>query len=607
MRGRLRWRILATTTLPLIVLVVTALWLVQRSVSDHVHDNIEQDLLRASAVFEDMLAARTDQLGKESQVIVQDPKFFSMLLVAESHHDPEYRNTIARLAQDFNAITEADLLEIWDGDTLSLASVGPQSSVDVGQKELVESALAGRLTTGLLVSSSRQLQAVATPVVVGGRVVGVLLLALDIGQELADRLRSRTRSEVSFVADHAITGSTLVGGDDRTALLDGLGKVSGELGGASGGSLLFAARGPRETYQVLARPLPNTPGNARRVYTLQRSLDAETRHLRSLTTGLIQLGTAAVMFTLLAGIFVSMRITGPIEGLVRAAEEIGRGNYEYPLMVQGTDEIGVLATRFQEMRLRERAYVRSLEEVAQMKSDFISVTSHELRTPISIISGFHELMAEESMGPLNDQQKRALTAIGQGVSTLHRIAQDATRIAQIESERLVLNRGSTDLGTVVSQAIEGAQGDARGRSVTVSREIDGAVPRLFVDGPRLAEAIGNLVRNGIRFTPDGGTVRLSAVRRHDSVVIEVQDSGIGISPDRVRAIFDKTILTGDVLHHHSSPTLEFNSSGLGLGLRIARGIIEAHRGTIRAESEVGRGSRFIVEIPMSAMTESLAA
>ncbi len=607
MHGRLRWRILATTTLPLIVLVVTALWLVQRTVSDHVHDSIEQDLLRASGVFEDMLAARTDQLAKESQVIVQDPKFFSMLLLEESHRDPEYRNTIARLALDFNAITEADLLEIWDAEALALASVGPESSVDVGQLQMVQSALSGRLMTGLLVSPSRQLQAVATPVVVGGRVVGVLLLALDIGQELADRLRSRTRSEVSFVADQAITGSTLVGGEDRSALLAGLSRISGDLSGAGGGSLLFAAKGPRETYQVLARPLPNAPSESRRTYTLQRSLDAETRHLRSLTTGLIQLGTAAVAFTLLAGIFVSMRITGPIEGLVRAAEEIGRGNYEYPLFVQSNDEIGVLATRFQEMRLRERAYVRSLEEVAQMKSDFISVTSHELRTPISIIRGFHELMSEESMGPLNDHQKRALTAIGQGLSTLHRIADDATRIAQIESERLVLNRGATDLGTVVSQAIEGAKADARGRNVTVCREIDGGAPRLFADGPRLAEAIGNLVRNGIRFTPDGGSVRVVAARRNDGLFIEVQDTGLGIPADRVRTIFDKAILTGDVLHHHSSRTLEFNSAGLGLGLRIARGIIEAHGGTIRVESEVGRGSRFIVEIPMAAMVESLAA
>jgi signal transduction histidine kinase len=258
------------------------------------------------------------------------------------------------------------------------------------------------------------------------------------------------------------------------------------------------------------------------------------------------------------------------------------------------------------MRQRERAYVRSLEEIAQMKSDFINVTSHELRTPISIIRGFHELMLQQSMGPLTEQQRVALTGMEQGLVTLHRIADDATRIAQIESERLVLTRAPVEPGQIVSQAIDSALADARGRSVVVTAEIQPAIGRVPVDGPRLTEAIANLVRNAIRFTPDGGRVRVAAAVRNDCLAIEVEDNGIGIAPDRQRALFERVVFAGDSLHHHSSRALEFNSAGLGLGLPIARGIVEAHGGAIRLESEVGRGSRFVVEIPVR-VAEEMAA
>jgi two-component system sensor histidine kinase BaeS len=118
------------------------------------------------------------------------------------------------------------------------------------------------------------------------------------------------------------------------------------------------------------------------------------------------------------------------------------------------------------------------------------------------------------------------------------------------------------------------------------------------DGPQLTEAITQLVCNGIRFTPDGGSVTVSARREDGELVIAVADTGVGIPEEQRHRIFDRAVTIGDALHHHSSTQLDFNSAGLGLGLSIALGIVQAHEGTIAVESEVGRGSKFVIRVPV---------
>jgi len=119
-----------------------------------------------------------------------------------------------------------------------------------------------------------------------------------------------------------------------------------------------------------------------------------------------------------------------------------------------------------------------------------------------------------------------------------------------------------------------------------------------VDGEKLVEAITHLVRNAIRFTPDGGMVTLRAVREPERLVIEVEDTGIGISAERQTELFGSTVSIRDSMHHHSSNALEFNSAGLGLGIPIVRGIVGMHGGTLELTSAEGRGSVFRIVIPV---------
>ncbi len=601
MKSPLRWKILLFTALPIVGLALAALFVVNRDVSQRVHENIEQDLVRAAEVFEDILAQRSEQLAVASGVLVADPRFFSVLTLPGSRTDAAYRNTVAGVARDFNAITRADLFDVLDARGGLVASEGRDKGVGLERAPLVAAALAGQTAGGILAAGGAHYQVTVAPVRVGGRLVGVLLLGSRIGQSLAERLKHLTRCEVHFVSAGAVSGSTLTEAGEQAAVREVVGgtRAGAPVPGTSlpGDDDLVRTHTPSGMYLTLVRRIPGSHPEDRQHYALLRPLGAETAFLRRMQTGLLEIGILAALVAFLAAFLISERITTPVERLVRAAEEIERGNYDFPLDVKSDDEIGYLAKRFEDMRQHERAYVTSLREVARLKSDFISVASHELRTPISVISGYHELLAHSHLGPLTKQQEMALEAIRKGVETLSRIADDATRIAQLEGERLVLSLAEHDVAEILKEAMRQALDQASGRRLRTTLEVDRGMPSLRVDGARLGEAIANLVRNAVRFTPDDGRIEVRSEWEGGWLTVQVRDTGVGIVPEARERIFEQGYVVRNSLHHHSSQSLEFNSSGLGLGLPIARGIVEAHGGTITVESEPGSGSAFTIRVP----------
>jgi signal transduction histidine kinase len=593
MRIWLRWKILLFTVPPLLAVALAGFWTVQRTVSAEVRRNIDADLKRASTLFATKLAERAQYLSMASRVIAEDPRFFSALTLPG--RDPQTRATVAGVARSFAGITHTDLFEVYDARGRLIASVGSEESDQGARSALVLPAIAGRAQSVVSAAADRQHQIAATPIVAGGRVVGSLVLGDRIGRRTAEELRDLTRSEVTFFTKRIITGTTLDSDEDRTAVLRALDGVRGRL--ASGGVVVEVwTRG--QVRLTLLDQLPGADPGSENYYAMQRSLDAETVFLREIQGRLAELGILGALVALLSGLMISQRITSPIRKLVRAAEEMEHGNYDSTLEMRGGDEIAYLAARFDVMRQHQRAYVGSLQEIARLKSEFLSIASHELLTPVSVIRGYNDLLSRGLMGPTTSEQKGALEAVGQAALALHRIAEDATRLAQIEGDRLSLTLTKHDIGTLLRNAATMARSEAKGRSVEVILDSARHAGTAVVDGPRMTEAVANLVRNGIRFTPDGGSVEVRALRKGGFLVIEVVDSGIGISEDKARVLFDPAVMIRDSKHHHSSGSLEFNSAGLGLGLPIARGIVEFHGGTIEVESGIGRGSTFRIRIPV---------
>jgi signal transduction histidine kinase len=596
----LRWKILVLTVVPLVILVVATLWTVNRNITRQVYANTGEDLQRASALFENMLASRARSIAISGEVIVRDPRFFSVLTLPGTVKDSMFGATVHGVASDFNSITGSDLFVVYGrrGELIASAT-RPPGPVKL-PPGLINRALHNREVTSLMVGLDGHYQISLTPVLAGGHVVGVLLLGSLIDRRLAEELRGLTRSEVSFLSGYALTGTTLMQREDRNALIAAL---------AEGGQLpaMFRVRGQAHDYLTLARAIPDAAPGRRQIYVMQRSLDAETAFLSKTQRVLGEIGALALLAALLAGYLISEHITSPVRRLVQVAEALERGNYDEPIDITTGDEIGYLAATLGDMRAHLKVYVSTLEEVTRLRSEFISIASHELRTPITIIRALQELMDAEELGPLTEDQKQALRRMDQSLTALTKIAEDATRMSLIESERFKLQPEECDVGSIVAEAIESAKASAVDRRVVLASEVAPGLPVARLDGARMTLALANLVRNGIRFTQDGGRVTVRAHADDETLVFEVEDTGVGMSEERRRRLYESAWHARPSDHHHSSSTLEFNSAGLGLGFSIARGIVEAHQGEIEVASVVGRGTVVTVRVPARLPEELIAA
>jgi signal transduction histidine kinase len=601
----LRPRILLFTVPPIVALTVAGLVFVNRTLEQRTHQNIHDDLRRASAVLEDLLEARYEQLTVAGQVIAQDPRFFSVLTLPGGAADVQVRTTVGGTAAAFNTITHADLFEVLDPRGQLIASVGSAACSAEGRRHVLAVADAAGTLSTVLVNPDASYQVTLTPVRVGGHPVGWLLLGDQIGHELAIQLRTLTRSEVTFISGPVSTGSTFDLPEDREAAVAAL-RDAGPRGAWSRDGAVFEVRAPAHTYLTLARELPRSESGGHQVYVMQRSLDVETAFLRDMQGRLAEIGVAAVLLALLAGWLISQRITAPVERLVRAAEAMERGDYAFPLEGGGRDELGYLTARFGDMRQQQHALVQNLEQVARLRSEFINVASHELRTPISVIRGYQELMVEGLMGAVSDGQREGLEAMGRAVEKLASIAENATRMTQLRGEAMPLALAAHAIPKLVELALADVRSVMGERRVALLAAMNPGLGEACVDGPRLIQAITHLVANGVRFTPDGGHVWVEARHENADLVIEVRDDGVGIPSENLPLLFETASSTLDSLNHHSSSTLEYGSRGLGLGLPIARGVAEAHGGTLTATSRPGHGSTFTLRVPWRPANQAAA-
>src|SRR6266850_2008200 len=208
MRVSLRWKILLLVVLTPATLGLATLLTVHRNVTDHVNSSsIHENLAHSVSVFESTLRTRSRELGGVAQVIAQDPRFFSLLMLTPSQRDSRFKSTMTGMAHDFSRITETDLFEVMDRKGRMLASVGTVSSSKEARGDLVERALKSeQRLEAILIEPMSHYQVVLTPVVADHRIVGLLLLGTRIGPSLARELRSQMLCEVTFISGTTITG-----------------------------------------------------------------------------------------------------------------------------------------------------------------------------------------------------------------------------------------------------------------------------------------------------------------------------------------------------------------------------------------------------------------
>jgi signal transduction histidine kinase len=215
--------------------------------------------------------------------------------------------------------------------------------------------------------------------------------------------------------------------------------------------------------------------------------------------------------------------------------------------------------------------------------------SHELRTPLTSMMGFLEMIREGEAGMLNDEQKRFLAIVYRSSERLQRLVGDLLFVARLDANGLQLHFAEVRVDDIVRESFESVAALARSREVEAVAQVHD-VPPVWGDRERLAQLVGNLLSNALKFTPPGGrmTVRTFADDRH--VVVEVEDTGIGIPTGEQDRLFQRFF--------RSSTATEQAIPGTGLGLVISKAIAEAHGGTITVRSERGEGTCFRVELPL---------
>jgi signal transduction histidine kinase len=230
----------------------------------------------------------------------------------------------------------------------------------------------------------------------------------------------------------------------------------------------------------------------------------------------------------------------------------------------------------------------SEREAEILKDQFFALVSHELRTPLTSIIGYLELVLEDSE-PLAPNQRRFLGVVDRNARRLLRLVGDLLFVAHVEAGRLALEMGEVDLRTLTTEAVEAARPRAEGKDLALEAVVDG-VPPMAGDRDRLAQVLDNLVSNAVKFTPERGSVTVRLTAQDSQALIEVEDSGVGIPAAEQERLFERFF--------RASTATERAIPGVGLGLTIAKAIVEAHGGELDFESVVGAGTTFRVRLPL---------
>jgi len=385
----------------------------------------------------------------------------------------------------------------------------------------------------------------------------------------------------------------------------------------------------------------------RHVGTRLGDLPLSVSSYQPLMSQLLLLITVTIAATLVLvsviGVLLATSISNPLGHMVKVIRELERGNLHVRSNIISNDEIGVLSQTFDRMaqeieknrreleelnrnlefRVAEKtdnltkAYERlqlsnqnlaavnyelelanrKLTELDQVKSDFISIVSHELRTPLTSIKAFTEIILMKPRMAA-ERRDRLLSIVNAESDRLSRLINNILDLTKIESGKLSWNITRNSISDIVLTSVNGIQSLAENKSLHVVQRVPDSLPLLYGDRDRLIQVITNILSNAIKFTPEGGTITISAAADRPprrQLVVRVSDTGVGIPASDLDIIFEKFRRSGDIL----TSTVE----GTGLGLAISRQIVDYHGGRIWAESSPGAGSTISFTLPLDKVWE----
>lgn len=323
------------------------------------------------------------------------------------------------------------------------------------------------------------------------------------------------------------------------------------------------------------------------VWVTARLMFIQEHDLGLTTLLLIFAGICAVSF----GFFISSALTERIMQLAKGAEQLATGDLSVRVKTKGNDELASLAVTFNEMAKRLQAAADQQRMLEQTRRDLVAWVSHDLRTPLTSIRVMIEALADGVVTD-SDTVKRYLQTAQTEIQYLSLLINDLFELAQIDAGHSDLHLEPSSLRDLISDTLEAMHAQAEQRGVRLSGQVNAGVDPVLIAPDKVQRVLNNLVGNAIRHTPAGGSVVLQARRNSNQVEVAIRDTGEGINSEDLPHIFER------FYRGEKSRSLDDQGArGAGLGLAIAKGLIEAHGGRIWVRSAPGKGSLFVFTLP----------
>jgi signal transduction histidine kinase len=297
-------------------------------------------------------------------------------------------------------------------------------------------------------------------------------------------------------------------------------------------------------------------------------------------------GLIAILIGLFLARILSNHLSQPLHLLTKAAVEISKGNKGIQLPVHGSDELAKLTHTFNNMS-------KELSKLDEMKDDFMSHVTHELRSPLTSIIATVELMAEMPMMQKDEKLKRSIDRLVYGSERLNRLVDNILDLTKLEAGKMQFDIQPVNMGTIASEMADFFEPRAMEKGLEIKASVPRHMPLAMADPERIRQVLSNLIHNALKFT-NRGEVVIFVRAKNDHIEVGVQDTGVGIPKDKLHTVFQKFESLQDTRNRVEKPV-----PGSGLGLNIVMNSIRAQGGTIWVESEIDKGSTFIFTLPLA--------
>ena len=290
-------------------------------------------------------------------------------------------------------------------------------------------------------------------------------------------------------------------------------------------------------------------------------------------------GLVAIAVALILTFVLSRRILSPMKDLSQAAGKLGRGDFSQRVDVDDRGEVGELAESFNVM-------AGNLERNELLRRNMVADVAHELRTPLSNLSGYLEAIRDGVVKPDHETMR----SLCEESSTLSRLVDDLQELSLAEAGELKLTLQAESITKLIKEILEAVRAKADAKNIQLSSDIPKRLPKVNIDIHRIRQGLNNLLQNAISHTGEKGNINITAGKQADEIVVSVSDTGEGISAEDLPNIFER--------FYRVDKSRTRSTGGSGLGLTIARRLVEAHGGKITVKSEQGKGSTFTFTLPI---------